>query len=112
MSTDKRADLLMRAMDKLREDNPEKSSSWIRSKAEQYVEEKLGPDPRREAERYAGGSGLSPADRQRIVEEEKLRKQLRNRFSWSRVIWMFIIIILIGSLFSALNNMAVFRVSP
>lgn len=47
MTENQRANLLMRAMDKLRENHPDKTSAWIRSRAEDYVEEKLGPDPRR-----------------------------------------------------------------
>ena len=49
MTENQRANLLMRAMDKLRENHPDKPSAWIRSRAEDYVEKKLGPDPRRVA---------------------------------------------------------------
>ncbi len=43
MSDDKRAEMLQRAMDKLREKYPDESSEWIRAKADSIVTQKLGP---------------------------------------------------------------------
>ena len=43
MSDDKRAEMLQRAMDKLREKYPAESSEWIRAKADSIVSQKLGP---------------------------------------------------------------------
>tara|TARA_B100000900_G_C20056961_1_gene504321 strand:- start:89 stop:238 length:150 start_codon:yes stop_codon:yes gene_type:complete len=47
---------------------------------------------------------LSPQERQGIIEEEKLRKELRNKFSWSRVVWLFVILIVIGAVISAIGG--------
>ena len=47
---------------------------------------------------------LSPQERQRIIEEEKLRKELRNKFSWSRVVWLFVIVVIVGVIISALGR--------
>ena len=57
MSKDKRASMLMKAMEQLRERYPDETSEWIRNRAEVMVEKKLGletpspppmPDPRAE----------------------------------------------------------------
>lgn len=45
MSDEKRAMMLVRAMDELRERYPHETSEWIRQRAEQVVEKKLGPAP-------------------------------------------------------------------
>ena len=44
MSKDKRASMLMKAMEQLRERYPDETSEWIRNRAEVMVEKKLGPE--------------------------------------------------------------------
>ena len=44
MSSDERAAMLVQYMDRLRDKNPSAPSDWIRAKAEELVEKKLGPE--------------------------------------------------------------------
>ncbi len=62
MSEDKRAEMLQKAMDQLREKYPAASSQWIRTKAEAIVEKKYPSSPAEQPSSERGGVVMPAID--------------------------------------------------